>query len=188
MERYFYHGIGNDVDVMTLDAMLTIMETGVLKTRGAVGYSGDEYEHVCLYKKNDHHNYSDGASSGSAYDGWINHGFCFIVSPNIEASKTGYFNDLAYENDARFTDLADEWRSNGEIPLDRVVGIGLPLDKINELRCLSGSPVDEFFDEKLEEIVMFADSMDWMIVNSDEAYFADNLDEQLNAATENKIL
>lgn len=188
MERYFYHGIGNEVDVVTLDSMLTILESGVLKTRGSVGYSGDEYEHVCLYKKNDSHNYSDGASSGSAYDGWISHGFCFIISPDIVASKTGYFSDIADENDARFTDLADEWRSDGEIPLDRVVGIGLPLDKINELRCIAGSSVDEYFDEKLEEIIEFAGSMDWMIVNSDDAYFADNLDEQLNAASENKIL
>ena len=188
VERYFYHGIGNEVDIATLDSMLTILESGVLKTRGSVGYSGDEYEHVCLYRKNEQHNYSDGASSSSAYDGWINHGFCFIITPTIEASKTSYFNDIANENDARFTDLADEWRSDGEISLDRVVGIGLPLDRINELRCLAGSPVDEFFDEKLEEIIMFADSMDWMVVNSDEAYFADSLDEQLNAASNNKIL
>ena len=64
----------------------------------------------------------------------------------------------------------------------------MPLDKINELRCIAGSSVDEYFDEKLEEIIEFAGSMDWMIVNSDDAYFADNLDEQLNAASENKIL
>ena len=57
MERYFYHGIGNGINGETLDAMLTIMDTGVIKSRGAVGYTGDEYEHVCLYKKNDEYSY-----------------------------------------------------------------------------------------------------------------------------------
>lgn len=188
MDRYFYHGIGNEIESETLDAMLTIMETGILKSRGAVGYSGDDYEHVCLYRKNDDHNYSETGNAGTAYEGWINHGFCFIISPDVMAEKASFYHSLEDEGNARFTDLVDEWRSDGDISLDRVVGIGLPLDEIRELRARAGSSVDEEFDDKLTDILMFAESMDWMVVNSDEANFADRLDEKLNAASNNKYL
>ena len=82
----------------------------------------------------------------------------------------------------------DEWRSDGDLSLDRVVGIGLSLDEIRDLRAKAGSTVDEEFDGKLIYILMFAESMDWMITNSDEANFADNLDAKLNAASDNKYL
>lgn len=188
MERYFYHGIGGEINIETLEAMLTIMDTGIIKSRGAVGYSGDEYEHVCLYRKNDNHNYTGGDRMGTAYEGWINQAFCFIISPGIEAMKTAHYYDLEDENSASFTDLIDEWRSEGEISLDRVVGIGLPLDEIRELRARAGSSVDEDFDDKLSDILLFAESMDWMIINSNESDFADRLDEKLNAASNNKYL
>lgn len=188
MDRYYYHGIGEEIELETLESMLTIMDTGVIKSRGSVGYSGDEYEHVCLYRKNDNHNYSGGDRMGTAYEGWINHAFCFVISPNIEALKTAHYHNLEDESSASFTDLIDEWRSDGEIPLDRVVGIGLPLDKIRDLRATAGSSVDEEFDDKLGDILVFAESMDWMIINSDEPEFADRLDERLNAASNNKYL
>ena len=188
MDRYYYYGVGEKIEIETLEAMLTIMDTGMIKSRGAVGYSGDEYEHVCLYRKNDEHSYTGGDRMGTAYDGWINHAFCFIISPDIEAAKTAHYHDLEDESSASFTDLIDEWRSDGEIPLDRVVGIGLPLDEIRELRAIAGSSVDEDFDDKLSDILLFAESMDWMIVNSDESDFADRLDDRLNAASNNKYL
>lgn len=188
MERYFYHGIGNEINVDTLEAMLTIMDTGVIKSRGSVGYTGDEYEHVCLYKKNDEHSYVGNGSLGTAYDGWINHSFCFIISPDVVAEKTGFYHDLEDENSAAFTDLVDEWRSDGEIPLDRVVGICMPLDEIKELRARAFSEVDEDFDDKLSDILMFAESMEWLVINSDEANFTDSLDSRLNSSSENKSL
>ena len=188
MNRYYYHGIGDKIEVETLESMLTIMDTGMIKSRGAVGYSGDEYEHVCLYRKNDEHNYTGGDRLGTAYEGWINHAFCFIISPDIKAEKTGFYYDLEDECSAAFTDLIDEWRSAGEIPLDRVIGIGLPLDKIREARAILGSSVDEQFDEKLTDILLFAESMDWMVVNSDEPEFADRLDDGLNVVANNKYL
>ena len=188
MDRYYYHGVGEKIEIETLEAMLTIMDTGMIKSRGAVGYSGDEYEHVCLYRKNEDHNYTGGDRMGTAYEGWINHAFCFIISPSVEAFKTGYYHDLADESDASFTDLIDEWRSDGEISLERVVGIGLPLDEIRYLRAQVGSSVDEEFDDKLADILLFAESMDWMVVNSDEADFADRLDDSLNVASDNKCL
>lgn len=188
MDRYYYHGIGGEIDSETLENMLTIMDTGVIKSRSAVGYSGDEYEHVCLYRKNDSHSYIGNGSMGTAYDGWINHAFCFIISPDVAAEKTQFYHDLENESSALFTDLVDEWRSDGDISLDRVVGIGMPLDTIRELRARAGSPVDEDFDDKLSDILMFAESMDWMIVNSDDVNFADRLDERLNAASNNKLL
>lgn len=188
MERYFYHGIGNSIDCDTLDAMLTIMESGILKSRNAVGYSGDEYEHVCLYKRNDSYDYSGSGLEGTALNGWINDSFCFIVSPDIVAEKTGFYHDLADESNASYTDLVDEWRSDGDIPLDRVVGIGLPLDEIRDQRCVEGSRVDEYFDEKLTDILLFAESMDWVVVNSNDVNFTESLDEILNSDGSNKCL
>ena len=188
VDRYYYHGVGNEIDIETLEAILTIIDTGLIKSRNSVGYSGDEYEHVCLYRKNDEHNYIGGGRGGTAYDGWISHAFCFIISPDIVADKVGHYHDLRDECSACFTDLVDEWRSDGDISLDQVIGIGLPFDEIRELRSMAGSPVDGDFDDKLADILMFAGSMDWIVVNSNEADFADRLDEKLNAASNNKCL
>ena len=188
MDRYFYHGVGDKIEIETLDVMLTIMDTGVIKSRGAVRYSGDEYEHVCLYRKNDDYGYTGLDRVGTAYDGWINHGFCFIISPGLMAEKVEHYYDLLDENNASFTDLIDEWRSDGEISLDRVVGIGLPFDEIRELRTRVGSSVDEDFDEKLADILLFAESLDWIVVNSDDVEFADKLDNNLNEVSYNKYL
>ena len=188
MDRYYYHGIGGEIDVDTLDNMITIFDTGIIKARDSVGYSGEEYGHVCLYKKNEAHNYAESGNVGTAYDGWINHAFCFIISPDVTARKTNFYHDIEDESNAVFTDLVDEWRSDGDIPLDRVVGIGMPIDKINELRATAGSAVDENFDDKLSDILMFAESVDWLVVNSDDVNFADRLDESLNAASNNKFL
>lgn len=188
MDRYFYHGIGGDIEIETLENMLTIMDTGVIKSRGSVGYSGDEYEHVCLYKKNDDYSYVGSERNGTAYEGWINHAFCFIISPDVVAGKARLYHSLEDESDGAFTDLVDEWRSEGDISLDRVVGIGMPLDQIRELRAMTGSPVDEEFDDKLSDILLFAESMDWIVVNSDDVEFADRLDERLNDTSNNKLL
>ena len=86
------------------------------------------------------------------------------------------------------TDLVDEWRSDGDIPLDRVVGIGIPLDVIRDQRCIAGSEVDEYFDEKLTDILLFAESMDWVVVNSNDVNFTERLDELLNSSGSNKYL
>lgn len=188
MERYFYHGVGKEINRDTLDVMLTIIDTGIIKSRSAVGYSGDEYEHVCLYRKNDDYNYVGNENMITAYDGWINHAFCFIISPNVVAEKTNCYHSLEDESDAGFTDLLDEWRSDGDISLDKVVGIGLPLDEIEELRDTADSVIDEEFDDKLSEILMFAESMGWRIVNSNSANFADRLDDELDALRSNKYI
>ena len=188
MERYFYHGIGDSIDCDTLESMLVIMESGILKSRNAIGYSGDDYNHVCLYRCNELYDYSGSGLEGTALDGWINNSFCFIVSPSIVASKTSFYYSLEDENNATFTDLVDEWRSDGDIPLDRVIGIGMPLDDIREQRCIAGSGVDEYFDEKLTDILLFAESMDWLVVNSNDSDFTTRLDDVLNSGEVNKYI
>ena len=179
MERYYYHGVSEFIDTDALDSMLNIIDSGALKTRSSVGYVGDTYEHVCLYRKDEGYDYSGTAVLSTALGGWIEHCFCFIVSPYIRAQKTNYFHSTEEEESGAFTDLTDEWRSDGDIPLDRVVGVGIPFDSIEELR-LSSDVVDREFDDKLSEVMLFAESMDWIVANSDEANFTDKLDEKLN--------
>lgn len=188
MERYFYHGVGSDISTDTLDLMLNILEMGILKSRNSVGYSGDEYEHVCLYRKNDKHNYHEKSGVGTAYDGWIDNAFCFIIYPEIMAEKAKCYYDLSYEISGEFTDLVDEWRSEGDISIDKVVGIGIPMDDIKESRELNDGSINDDFDNKLERILEFAEEMDWMIINSNDPNFADELDIKLNSSSNNKYL
>ena len=51
-----------------------------------------------------------------------------------------------------------------------------------------GSRVDEYFDEKLTDILLFAESMDWVVVNSNDVNFTESLDEILNSDGSNKCL
>lgn len=171
MERYYYHGVSDLLNEISLDIILNIIKTGGIKTRNEIGnMNDDKYNHVCLYKKKERVNYSKKENYyRSARSGWIDHCFVFIISPNIKAT---------YEKNRKNTNLVDEWRSEGDILLDKIVGIALPFDSIDKLKE-DGMIFTDTFDKKMKEILKYCSDNNWLVANSDEEDFCDILDEKL---------
>lgn len=180
MKRYFYHGIEfflpATIDILNI--VIKILNEG-LKTRQEVRKFNYEtcgkYEHVCLYRKGEPYEYDNRNFKQvfSALDTWIENGFVFIISPDINAVKAKHGEE---------TSVVDEWRSIGGIDLNDIVGIGLPYSAFNEYFA-NGT-----FKEKEKNIVMelikriedIANSRGLMIVDSCIPNFTDTLDETLN--------
>ena len=177
---YFYHGVSDMTNEETLDYFIEILKSGKLKTRqevtrGTIDPTKD-FNHVCLYRKNNDHDYNKHETFlKSAQSGWIDHCFVFIISPEIEAEKTT----------SQYSDLADEWRSHGPIPFDKVVGIEIPFDGIEEDRTTYPEYYQGEYQQKLDFILDFAKNSGWRIENSDEKDFCDKLDKSLE---ESKLL
>ena len=183
MDRYYYHGIEPYAGIFDeqIELMIKILSEGIL-TRNVVKEMGkdDEFNHVCLYKKNDCHDYENVKEfPDSAANGWINNCFVFVISPDVEAIK-------ADNSKNGVTNLVDEWRTFESIPPSKIVGIAIPYDSIsNYLEDKTLDNLPEVVAEKeniikllpiLEEIVT---SNGQFIVNSNIPDFTDQLDSSL---------
>lgn len=170
MERYFYHGF-EGIDLGEgIEQMLKYIESGHLRERSE---TDEKLKHICLYRKNEEVDYDKLPILKTALSSWIENCFVFVLSPDLEAE---------HQPPDKVQGLVDEWRSFKDIPMDKVVGIALPLDSIN--KSLDGEsifseeeiPVISKYLPKLKEV---AQEMGWMIVNSDEKGFTDKLDTEL---------
>ncbi len=189
MERYFYHGIGDDI--ACLWKMLEIINSGGLKTRSQAGnYDDQKYNHVCLYKKNEEFDYNGKEMIlSSARAGWIDKCWFFIISPDVPAKKVSVSNETGFDEFGNPTsNLVDEWRSESDIPLDKIVGIGIPFDYIAQEEKEFGFAIDmdsqehsfkEYY-QLLKSLLEYANNFNWIVVNSEEKDICDKLDEQLN--------
>ncbi len=190
MERYYYHGIGDDL--ACLWKMIKIINSGELKTRSEImGDNDEKYNHVCLYKKNEEYNY-DGKEEillQSARSGWIDNCWFFIISPDIFAEKVKKTDMTGFDEFGNpTTNLVDEWRSEGNIPLDKIVGIGIPFDTIMKTAKEESFVYDMDYEmrsfkeyyQSLKILIDLAHSFNWVVVNSEEKDVCDKLDEQLN--------
>ena len=191
MERYYYHGIEvyeNFSD--TLEIVLKILKEGINVRDAYFQGEKSEYNHVCLYKKNEDYDYNYENMINSARSGWIDHCCVFVIDPNLATLKA----PSSTLNEANaVTNLVDEWRSNGSISLDKIVGLALPLNSIGKF--LNSKPrweeikIDqEKTKDFLNKIKIIAKEMGLFIVNSDIDNFTDKLDLQLNEQKERKIL
>lgn len=170
MERYFYHGF-EPIDLGEgIKQMLEYIESGHLRERSE---KDEDLKHVCLYRKNEDIDYDNLNILETALSGWIENCFVFILSPDLEAE---------HQLPENVQGLVDEWRSFKDIPMDKVVGIALPLDSIQ--KSLDGKSV--FSEEEIPVILEYlpklkevANKMGWMIVNSEEKGFTDRLDTNL---------
>jgi len=191
MERYYYHGIevyGNFSD--TLEIVLKILKEGINVRHAYFQGEKSEYNHVCLYKKNEDYDYNYEKMINSARSGWIDHCCVFVIDRNLAAVKAPS-STLNEEN--AVTNLVDEWRSLGSISVDKIVGLALPLNLINEFLNSEPRWEEEQIDQEktkdlINKIEIIANKMDLFIANSDIDDFTDKLDLQLNEKKERKIL
>lgn len=179
MERYYYHGIEPypDDNAISLQQLINIIKSGAIKTYDKVrGKKIEGMNHICLYKKDETVDYLKRKpfplGEFSALDAWINNCLVFIISPDINAYKPIYKKD--YNRSKEETNVFDEWRTNEDIPIEKIVGLALPFDWLKEM-----AEENKIYYEKLNELLTIAKEYNWMIVNSEEENFTDKLDETL---------
>lgn len=183
MERYYYHGIESflDEDASVLDLFLNIIKSGAIKTRTSLDDNNAlKMNHICLYRKNEDVDYKERQpypiGPMSALDAWINNGLVFVISPDINAYKPIYKED--YKREENETNIIDEWRTNENIPIEKIVGIALPLQTIeNEIK--DNPDIGKVWYEKLNQVLAIAKEYNWFVVSSEEKDFTDQLDDNL---------
>ena len=160
MDRIFFHGTGDDY--YSLERMLKIIESGGIKSLNKRGvkdiglFNGRNYISVCSWDDDISHDITD---NKSAFNGWIFNCPCFIIE-GIDAIKCEPYH-LNYDSESeRVSQFEDEWHVKDYIPLDKIIGIGLPLT--NE-RFISQNK------EVLDKIMEYAGNYNWIILESDES-------------------
>ena len=176
MSKYFYHGIEFYPGVVgsAAEIMLRILNEGILTRNRAHRYNDSNLEHVCLYQRNDEYDY-EGVDSclNSARGAWMDHNFFFVINPNINARKA----ILGEE-----TDLVDEWRYDGNISPDDIVGIALPYKNIEYY--LNEDYEEDIEDKKLfrssfSEIMKIVEERHLQVFDSDQDGITDIIDATL---------
>ena len=186
MKRYFYHGFEPYyTDSEAVDHMLEIINSGGIKKRNeAINDSSDNnnLNHICLYRKNESHDYSspDGLVH-SARGGWIDNCMVFVISDEINAEYIPPNTEL--ENKGLPTDLVDEWRCFDNIPLDKIVGLAIPLDSFKNAldgndRLLGSEEIADL-RESLKRLKETCKRLGLKVYNSEKRNFTDFLDSQL---------
>lgn len=186
MERYYYHGIECYPGTLgvIVERINQILDEG-LKNRNEVrDYEDDRYNHVCLYKKNESVDYDNKIEYiKTARAGWIDSQFVIIVSPNIKASKVNVSTSTGFDNDSPYTDLVDEWRSEGDIKPEDIVGVALPLNYINEYISNNKAIDQEDINKLKEELLKLKSKISekgLILTGSEIKNFTDELDNSLN--------
>ena len=185
MEKYFYHGIECYPGTLgkSIEKIINILDVG-LKNRNEVrNYNDEKYNHVCLYQKNDEIDYNNEEDYfKSARANWIDSKFVIIISPDIKASKVENGHKTGFISDIPISDLKDEWRSEGDITSDKIVGVALPLNYINNY-ISQNNPIDKddinILKEALPKLKEIIEERCLMLLNSEKENFTDELDDSL---------
>ena len=184
MSKYYYHGIKN---LLNINAVLSIIQSGGIKSKRKqnlsykIGFNGADYVSVC--KKVPDEDYAN--FFNSAFENYIVNKFCFIIDNRIPAIKPQYIADASNWNrfeliklmvsnpNNRFTDMIDEWQIKDEVPLTYIIGIGIPVKKINSLLVSKtvDSNVIEHIKTVLDKIIEFALNLNIDIVDSSNMHF-----------------
>ena len=176
MSKIFYHGIKSYYDPNeSISIMLQIISSGGIKCRrlqgvtSKLGFNGDDYISVCEEKSD----YEYRKYPNNVFFRYIYYGFCFILSDNIPVILVQYINSDDFDSyteiieymghypGVRFSDLFDEWQVKDEIPLDYIVGLGLPLQSLSKIYNL-----DDKMMKEIERLYMLARTFGWDIIDS----------------------
>jgi len=185
MKHYSYHGFEPTCDFsFSIKHKLKIIKSGGIKRRARLSNTIDpKLDHVCLYRKNENFKYENTPESmlQSAKSGWIDNCMVFIISDTINAKYIPPNTEV--EGYGLKTNLVDEWRSREDIPLDKIIGIALPLDSIRNV--LNGK--DKFYNRPEEiaklkndllKLKKVCDKLGFKTYNSEIPNFTDRIDSQ----------
>ena len=151
MSKYFYHGLKDGMyfePIKCIEKIIIILNSGGIKSKKLLGvnsntgYNGLEYISLC--RKENIEEYTK--YPVSSFFTFIFNNFCFIISDEVDAIKTEYIDKTMFSNlyemlkflkeneNQRYSDMFDEWQVKDFIPLKYIVGIGMPLKTIEQLK------------------------------------------------------
>lgn len=116
----------------------------------------------------------------TARSGWINNCMVFVISDDIQATYIPP--DTELEGFGLKTNLVDEWRCLENIPLDKIIGVALPLNSIQNILKGENLLADENeireLKQAITELKKICDKYGVKTFNSEIKDFTDILDEQ----------
>lgn len=191
MSKFFLHGTD---DIKT---MIDIIRTNGIKSRRLQknfrpGYfNTQDYISVCKKERDDlifEHKIS-------AFETFIKDEFCFIITDEINAIKTKFLNPREFSteekmlkyvkkhNKTRYSDMYDEWQVKDEIPLNKIVGIGLPFSYIEER---INENLDNGFFMNLKTLISLVVALNLDIVDTSDSMFIDDYENNKSDINKNK--
>lgn len=189
----FYHGTGEYLD-SAISNMHAILETGFIRSKnnleefqgidlGPGLFNGRNYISLTAWDESVNH---DVESFDSAFNGWIFGCPFLVISNDIDAvhckriaSGQGYNSKID-----RVSQFLDEWHVEGEISIDHVLGIALPMDAINEdikLGFIEAETVT-----KLERIIQIAKERNWFILEQSDELAVQMAEERVVSMNKHK--
>ena len=189
----FYHGTVEDLD-SSISNMHAILETCFISSKnnleefqgiylGPGLFNGRNYISLTAWDESVNHNVE---SFDSAFNGWIFGCPFLVISNDIDAvhckriaSGQGYNSKID-----RVSQFLDEWHVEGEISIDHVLGIALPMDAINEDIKLGF--IDEETVTKLERIIQIAKERNWFILEQSDELAVQMAEERVVSMNKHK--
>ena len=162
--EYFFHGTGEYLED-ALTKMIEIIKSGGIKSKNKrqatqrTLYNGDDF--ISVSRRDEEFDYENGSMLDTSFSGWIYGTPVFIISPDIEAVHAKKV-PLDYKYDPskeRVSQFVDEWHVADEIPLDKIVGIALPFQYVDQNPLLLSM---------IRTILEYAKVYGWKVYNSDE--------------------
>ena len=183
MNRLFYHGFEPEYYLSEgVRRMIDIINSGGVKLRNeSRGIDSNILSHICLYRKNMNFDYSSPEFLiKSARAGWIDNCMVFVISDDIKATYIPP--NVEVEGFGLKTNLVDEWRCLENIPLDKIIGIALPLNSIQITLDGKNPLADENevheLKEAIKELKKICAQYGLKTFNSEIKDFTDILDKQ----------
>lgn len=185
MSKYFYHGyLKKEKSIGTMFKVLTSGGIKSVRLRGVhqpIGFNGYDYISVC--KKEKPRNNDNRLCS--SFDEYIKDSFCFIISNDIEALRTVSFFDTPPDTPVfgtpttRYSVFYDEYQVKDEIPVSKIIGIGIPLNLVNDL------PKRHL--EILNKIIEIAEALSLDIVDTSNPNFVIEYEQWKEKNTQKRI-
>lgn len=156
---YFFHSTGEYWNY-SIDTMIKIIETGGIKSRnqreeeikGPHMFNGLDHISVCRYDLGDR-------DCSPAYSWFVQSTPFFIIDGDISAIKCGLYTGGGYDPSVdRVSQFPDEWHVRDIIPLDKIVGISLPIYELLK--------EDKEMLKKIKKILLYAKAYGWKLYDS----------------------
>lgn len=186
MSKYYYHGIKPYVEhIESIKWLIKIIESDGIKSRRLTnqiplytGFNGADYISVCSKEEfNEYMKYPN-----NCFFKYIHSNYCFIISDEINAIKTNYFDlDNRFldsftisSGEKRYSDMFDEWQVKDEISINKIIGIGLPIDGIFKYG------IDDEYKKQLIKLILLVREMGLDLVDTGSLYFIEEYEEEKN--------
>ncbi len=190
MSKYYYHGMGEAFcHCNSLERVLSIFKKGGIKCKRLLNLpniyestcNGMDYVSIC--KKLSKEEYEELCAYEHAFPLYVENCFCLIVTDEIDVIEPIRIPLIDWNNhevakmraknrESRFTDMCDEWQVEEEVPLSAIIGVGIPLQWIEQ------QWTDTKRLEKLAELVSIIEALGLDIVDTNNPNFVEEYEEK----------